>query len=283
MVPLATSCGSPVSPSHSAAPELAVFDKGGLVLRYPAAWHRFDYEMVTSMTDLFGYLATVPVDNPCHAIPNGTECGPTPYDLQPGTLVVRLGTRFQFPNAAAEPMDLVIGGMPASLNVSGAGDGQQLNWEVAFGPGALYTINADLRGPGLAAMRSEVEAMVAGLEFNPPIARLPNDPERLAEGAQAALRVALTTVRETTPEASCFPDFPGATRQATVLISGTPDMRDPVAVRCSTRVEASPLQLWKVVLTIELEEPTADLGQSVITVWMTPDNKVTQTEESRGP
>jgi hypothetical protein len=54
-------------------------------------------------------------------------------------------------------------------------------------------------------------------------------------------------------------------------------------VTCSSRVEASRLQMWKVVLTITLDEPTHDLGTVVFTQWVTADGQPGNSEQGIGP
>ncbi len=283
MAVLVSACGplaSSPAPSGS-----TVLNTGGLVLEYPSSWARFDYDMTGSYSTLVTYLATVPVGDPCTRTANSVSCGSAPYELAPGTLVVEIVAA----GIIEEEMDLAlmpltIAGMPASFRLEPSGaDGRRMVWEIARTSMSLFRITADLRGPGLDALQEQVAAMVEGLAFNPPVVPLPDDPDQLRPAAAAALVVALNSLRINSPEVACFSTVPGEARNAVVVISGRPGPRDAVPVTCSSRVEASRLQMWKVVLTIKLDEPTSELGTVVFTQWVTADGQAGNMEERSGP
>jgi len=283
VVMLVSGCGQsiPTSPSPTGS---VVFNAGGLVMEYPAGWTRFQYDMQPSFSTPIGYLATVPVGDPCTRTGNSITCGSTPYALAPGTLVVEILAVGGVDEMDLALMPLTIGGMPASFRVEPSGvDGRHLVWEVARSSMSSFRISADLRGPGLDAMQEQVAAMVGGLELNPPVVPLPDDPDQLAAGAEGALVVALNALRINSPEVACFTTVPGAARRAVVVISGRPGAQEAVPVTCTSRVEASRLQMWKVVLTIQLDEPTSDLGTVVFTQWVTADGQAGNMEERVGP
>jgi hypothetical protein len=280
---LASACGpSALSPAPSGS---TVLNRGGLVVEYPASWARFDYDVTGTPSTLVTYLATVPVGDPCTGGADGVSCGTAPYELAPGTLVVEiLAAGIIEHEIDLVLMRLTIGGMPASFRVEPSGaDGRRLVWEIARSSRSMFRITADLRGPGLDVMQEQVTAMVEGLEFNPPVIALSDDPDQLAEEAAAALVVALNALRIYSPEVACFSPVPGEARSAVVVISGRPGPRNPVPVTCSSRIEASRLQMWKVVLTIKLDEPTPDLGTVVFTQWVTADGQPGDSVQSTGP
>jgi len=282
VVLLASACGPP---SSSPAPSgSAVLNSGGLVLEHPASWTRFHYDMTSSFSNLVAYLATVPVGDPCTRTANSISCGSAPYQLAPGTLVVEILAVGGMEQIDLVLMPLTIGGMPASFRVEPSGaDGRRLVWEIARSSMNLFRITADLRGPGLDVLQADVTSMVEGLEFNPPVMPLPDDPDQLGAEATAALVVALNALRINSPEVACFPPVPGAARSALVVISGRPGPQEAVPVTCTSRVEASRLQMWKVVLTMRLEEPTVDLGTVVFTQWVTADGQAGDMEQRTGP
>jgi len=282
-VMLVAGCGGPAASSTSATGS-TILNTGGLVLEYPSGWTRFQYENVSSFSTLIAYLATVPVGDPCTRTANSMQCGSTPYELSPGTLVVEITATGGLNEIDLALMPLTIGGMPASFRVEPSGiEGRRLIWEIARSSVSAFSISADMRGPGLDVMQEQVTAMVEGLELNPPVEPLPDDPDELQAGAEAALAVALNALRINSPEVNCVPPVPGAARSATVVISGRPGPQEAVAVTCSSRVEASRLQMWKVVLTIRLVEPTSDLGTVVFTQWVTTEGQAGNTEVRTGP
>jgi len=278
-----SACGSTASTSPSSSGS-AVFNAGGLVLEYPASWMRFQYDMTTPASTVISYLATVPVGDPCTRTENSVSCGNPPYALAPGTLVVEILAVGGLSALDLTLMPLTIGGMPASFRVEPSGrDGRRLVWEVARSSRSSFRITADLRGPGLDTIQAQVAAVVEGLEFNPPVVLLPTDPDELAAEAADALVVALNALRIYSPEVACFTPVPGAARSAVVVISGRPGPQAAVSVVCSSHVEASRLQMWEVVLTIQLDEPTEDLGSVVFTQWVTADGQAGDSEELVGP
>jgi len=279
---LASACGSP---SPSPAPSgSTVLNTGGLVLEYPSRWARFDYDITGSLSTLVTYLATVPVGDPCTRTANSVSCGKAPYELAPGTLVVEIIAAGAFGQIDLVLMPLTIGGMPASFRVEPSGaDGRRLVWEIARSSMSVFRITADLRRPGLDVMQADVTSMVEGLAFNPPVVPLPDDPDQLAAEAVDALVVALNALRINASEVACFSPVPGEARNAVVVITGQPGPREAVPVTCTSRVEASRLEMWKVVLTIKLDQPTSDLGTVVFTQWVTAGGLAAEMEQSTGP
>jgi hypothetical protein len=279
---LISACGPA---SSSPAPSgTTVLNTGGLVLEYPATWARYQYDVTSSFSALVVYLATVPVGDPCTRTANSVSCGSAPYALTPGTLVVEILAVGGIEALDLALMPLTIAEMPASFRVEPSGaDGRRLVWEIARSPSSSFGITADLPGPGLDVMQAQVTTMVEGMAFNPPVVALPDDPDQLAAGAEAALGVALNALRINSPEVSCFSPVPGAARRAMVVISGRPGPREAVPVTCTSRVEASQLQMWKVVLTIELDEPTSELGTVVFTQWVTAGGEAADMEQRTGP
>jgi hypothetical protein len=279
----ASGCG----PSGGASPGAdtsEVFNSGGITLEYPADWTPFQYDVDGSFSNLVGYLATVPVHDPCTRTASSMTCGDRPYELAPGTLVVEILGVGGLDEIDLELMPLTLGGMPASFRVEPNGrDGRRLVWEVGRSSMSLFRITADLRGPGLDTLQEQVTTVVEGLELNPPVKSLPTDPDQLAAGAAAALVAALSALRINSPEVACFSPVPGEARSAVVVISGQPGPRDPIPVTCTSRVEPTRLQMWRVSLTIQLDEPTSDLGTVVFIQWMTADGRAGNMEEHLNP
>jgi len=280
---LTSGCGSPVAESPG-ADSLVVFNSGGIILEYPASWTLFQYDVNNSLSNLVGYLATVPVGDPCTRTANSMTCGDRSYELAPSTLVVEILAVGGMNELDLTLMPLTIGGMPASFRVEPYGpDGRRLVWEVARSSMSSFRITGDLRGPGLDTLQSQVTTVVEGLELNPPVEPLPTDPDEVAAGAAAALVAATNALRVNSPEVACFSPVPGEARSAVVVISGRPGPHTAVPVVCTSHVEASRLQMWKVVLTIQLDEPTKDLGSVVFTQWVTADGQAANSEQSFRP
>jgi hypothetical protein len=276
-------CGAPGVGSPGADSSV-IFNSGGITLEYPAGWTRFQYDVNLSFSTLVGYLATVPVHDPCTRTASSMTCGNQSYELAPGTLVVEILAVGGLDELDLELMPLTIGGMPASFRVEPYGrDGRRLVWEVGRSSMSSFRITADLRGPGLDTLQAQVATVVEGLELNPPVKPLPSDPDQLAAAAAAALAVALNALRINSPEGACFSPVPGEARSAVVVISGRPGPRDPIPVTCTSRVEPTRLQMWRVALTIQLDEPTSDLGTVLFIQWVTADGQAGNMEEHQNP
>ena len=152
------------------------FSEGGLVFDYPAAWHEFHYQNVSTMSSVIAYLATVDVHDPCVRSANGMSCGPG-YELQPGTMVVTVETAafpgFNILDVPAGAQPLVAGGLPGYVQDSDpfaqTGATAARTWSLAM-PGSIdnyYRITAQAREPGVDAAFAQVDSLVAGLAVRP--------------------------------------------------------------------------------------------------------------------
>ena len=279
VVALAACAGSSSTASVAGTPTpagLAPFHENGLVFEYPAEWRVFHYSEVSSFSNLIAYLATVDVPDPCTTSANETTCS-NRYRLDPNTLVVTVRSNGNptFDMLQGRPpgaQAMMIGGLPAwvepeSAPVLGVGADVGIVWTLSM-PGSVdnfYTITADIRGPDIDRLRGEVDALVASIRYDPPVVPLSTD------GGAAALAAskALATLAKDDPVWACFPPV-GGTRQLliTALVMG-PDLASPQLATCSTTIEATPLQLWRMTLTLRLPRPDPEGGSGqTIVVWV---------------
>ena len=276
---LLAACGGPGRSSAPAANGLAHFQQDGLVFDYPAAWRPFRYQVVSSFSNLIVYLATVDVPDPCTRTANSIACGQS-FRLAPNSIVVTIsGVGFPGFNVLdgrpAGANALVVDGLPAFVEQlppedRAAGADSSKRWTIAR-PGSVdnvFTIQADIRGPDVAGRLQQVEALVASLRHDPPVV-----PLDVSEGAaeQAATK-ALAVMAKTDPSYACFPSKPGIRQmQVTALVSG-PVLDQPQVATCSTRIEATRLQLWRLTLIERLPEadPNGDSALQIV-LWVSPD------------
>jgi len=275
---------TPATTARGAA--LARFDEAGLAFEYPAEWRLYRYQMPTSFSTLIAYLATVPVHDPCTRTVTSESttisCNASSYALEPDTLVVRLES-WGFPGFNILDADpgggarTTVGGLPAIRTVEDraySGPIRTITWTLAR-PGSVdnfYRITAELRGPDLDRLETQVDATVASLRYDPPVVPLPT-----GTGGDAAMReAAARTLASLAAEYAgygVFPTEPGTSRQCRV----TQEPQGPALLRgldatCSMDVEATPLQLWKMTLTIAWPATDAHpAGAQVRTTWMAPD------------
>lgn len=179
---LALSTGG-LSPQQSPPPSagaLAHFDEGGLAFDYPATWREFHYEVDSSFSHVIAYLATVDVPLPCQTIlrSDSTEidCADR-YTLTPDTLVVAITTNgrpgFSIANHPDGVLPLTVGGLPAYLAVTKPSEGiLSLVWTLSRPDGPsdnYYQIAATVRGPNSDTLRAQLEALIASLQYDPPV------------------------------------------------------------------------------------------------------------------
>jgi hypothetical protein len=287
------SVGTGGSPARSGGPgtagpatpvQLAHFNEEGLVFDYPADWQVYRYEMVTSFSDLIAYLATVPVRNPCTRTTTSesttVSCNVVgSYAMEPDSLVVRI-ERWGNP-VISTVLDLDIPGgqltTVAGLPAIRIDSGTRIEWKLSM-PGITnnwYEIHADLQGPDLDRLRAQVEAMVASLRYNPPVVPLPT-----GEAGEAAMRrayvEALAGLTEDSLAFSVFPTEPGTSVPCRVTQEPSgPPLRRALDATCSGAIEATPLQLWKMTLTISWPATQRHrAGVSVRTLWVGPDGSI---------
>ncbi len=268
---------------------LATFHENGLVFEYPAAWRVFHYSEVSSFSNLVAYLATVDVPDPCTRSANETSCS-NRWRLDPDSLVVSVRSNghptfdiMQGRPPGAQPM--TVGGLPAYLEPESAADlglGADVGfiWTISM-PGSVdnfYTISADIRGPDVARLRGEVDALVASLRYDPAVVPL----STVGGAAALAASKALATMARDSPVWNCFPPGEG-TRQLviTALVMG-PDLARPQLATCTTTIEATPLQLWRMTLTLRLPhpDPQGGSGQTII-LWVDADGTPGETMASQ--
>jgi hypothetical protein len=158
----------------------------GLVLRYPASWRRYDWQVVTSFTDGMAYLSTGREHNPCRTTRHGdaTEirCRAPIRRLAPGGVLVTW-TSIAFPEPQRRQP---LAGLPGRLvtlpsgwlekvarNVPGMCSGIGTTTAVTAdfarptSEGVRYEMDACLRAPDVTANLQQVVAMLRDVQFSP--------------------------------------------------------------------------------------------------------------------
>jgi hypothetical protein len=274
-------CGGPAPSSVGVdgSPDVATFHDEGIVLDYPASWRPFRYQVVSSFSNLIVYLATVDVPDPCTRTADSVSCGQS-YRLGPNSIVVAItGAGFPGFNILDGPLPgataLVVGGLPAYVERlapadSATGADVSARWTIAR-PGSVdnfFTVQADIKGPDVADQLRQAEALVASLHYDPAVVPL----EAGDAAAERAATKALAVLASTDPTWACFSGKPGIRQmRVTALVSG-PVLAQPQTATCSTRIEPTRLQLWRLTLTERLPQPDpqAGLGQQIV-LWVGPD------------
>ena len=282
VVPDTTSGEVSQDPGGVSASGMRTFNESGLIFEYPASWREFRGQSVSSFSTLIAYLGTVPVDASCSSKPvNGgveTQCLED-YQLVPNSLAVAIRAN-GFPNFSvlkvpAGAASIVIGGLPGYQEVGPTFPGDTSGAETVVTttiahPGLIdnyYTITASLRGPDVAPMRADLDALIASLRFDPPAVPLPAGDDAAAVAGTRAL----TILRRDTPQWGCFVAI-GVSRMVVDAIPMGPGLSHPQLATCTSTMEATPLELWKMTMTMRFSESVPGIGSGQkYEVWVDAD------------
>jgi hypothetical protein len=285
-------CAAPPTVSPTAT-GVATFDESGLAFEYPAGWQEFHYTVQSSFTNVIAYLATVDVPEPCATTvasdSTSVDCEDR-FTLTADSVVVQVtGASFPAFDITQVPDDatvLTIGGLPGYVETTGPdaavpGVDRTVTWSIAR-PGSIdnyYMIEAQMRGPDLTRLQAQLDTLVASLRYDPPATPLPSG----SDAATAAVAQALASQLQNDPSWACFPA--SGTRQ--MLVSSMPDGTDlaaPQVATCTTQITATPLQLWRLDLSLRLPQadPQAGHGET-LTLWLGADGSVGPPETSPIP
>jgi hypothetical protein len=286
---ITAACGSPASDGSGGAAEVGTvpWQHEGIAFEHPAnwTWLPFKNEVHAKGATVLGYLATTPID--LHAICPGSKkhpkCDVDSYELQPGTLAVTITTGHGLSadvwqdEPAADATALTAGGMPALLREGSDADKDVLlSWSIAR-PGATggwYQLDAELRGPGDAAMRQQLDALVASIAFEPAVEPLPTDNRSLSDMAFEAMQ-RLKADKHDGALFGCFLDRPGVRPGVVERLPGARPLSGKLPVGCSFRAEATRWNAWR----LSLKYSWAALGDRsagswLVTQWVTVDGKL---------
>jgi hypothetical protein len=291
-----TGCAAPPPPSPSPIGPppsgWVAFDEGGLAFEHPAAWRVVRHEESSNFSHLVAELATVDVPAPCvtSQVSGGTmvSCADR-FHLDPDTLVVKVEANGRsgfdiLDHRPAEATPLTVGGLPAYVETfpppPALGADLAMRWTISM-PGMVdnyFTITALVRGPKLDRLKADVEAMVARLRYDPPVVPLPTG----SAAAEAAAATALGALVQDSPAWACFPPRPGSREMLATSLPMGPTLARPQLATCTMQIEATPLELWRLTLTMRLPEPDPQAGRGeTFVAWVHPDG--TRGEMSGSP
>lgn len=284
-VPLPSATTRPTA----AAPSLAHASRWGLSFDYPATWALTDANVNEHYIIVLGFVGSGSAGEPCTEItpppgqsfPHGVTCGAL-WNLAPGTVVVRfesdqlLGSDSPMvnPGPGLEPVE--VGGLPAFFTRTGEtvpNSNETLSWilSVPNDPGGSYHLTAGIRGPDVAALEAQVVAMVGSLEYDPPVVPLPSGTAGIAAAA-AAVGKAIVQLQAGGDAFACFPNTPGAVNAATITTVFGTSLKKPLPVRCSTTVQPTSFQMWRLTLTYSWDTASdRAAGSTSINMLLTPD------------
>lgn len=279
-----------------ARPALAHFDDGGIAFDYEADWTLTRIGVNVRYGEIIAFVGTRPAGPACTFSVDGANCSLRAHPIEPGGVLVEISTRDgPGPLRVTDlPADggtrTLVGGMPAiesaGLQAVAPGVDRALHWVVAMPrtDHGMYEIDAEIRAPELDRRETQVRALVASFRFDPPVVPLPVGAAGDTAAATAA-RTALAALRAHSHQYDCFPTVPGMSRHATIVEPPMgPVLAQPAGATCTTTVAPSDLQLWKITLRVEWDEPGTSIGNPWTTVvWVAPDGTVLGSEGYLGP
>ena len=242
-------------------------------------WSALDAPVRAGDGDVLGYLVTPGVDAASLCSADDTEACPLAADdIGAGSLAVALtsGSSLSADVWQDEPpgdaQAVSAAGMPALYRESTDGQDQLLSWTIARPEtaGGWYRLDARLRGPGQAELRSKLESLVGSLTFEP----VPVAP---ADDRVTLTRIAATALAELRHEPKgrrqfeCFDEQAGTRPGVVDELPGMKRLGEPLAVSCSLRAEATQWNQYRVRLRYawpSLAGRTA--GEYVVTQWVAP-------------
>lgn len=275
--------GAAATPPASAS-GLERLDQGQWAVDYPASWMFYPMAgFVTSFYDVSGYLASTPVDTSriCQTTKDSQTCDARGYDLPPGNVVITVGhggvpmsdpiAFYEHPSVGTPTR---VAGMAAIFSEDTIGpDRRLLTWEIAS-PSAFgnwVQLDAEIRGPGQAELRRQVEDLVASMRFEPQPVPISDDPLV----ARSIAHDALAQLKEDAAYA-CFPDEAGTSRNTMIReMPNGPPLNGEVPVTCSAEIHPTTIGFWQLELAISWEAlGSRSSGTRHITQWLTPDGEL---------
>jgi hypothetical protein len=286
---ITAACGSPASDGSGGAAAVGTvpWQQDDLAFEHPSNWTWLPFKKAVRDKDatVLGYLATTPIDLDaiCSGSKKHPKCDVDGYDLQPGTLVVTITTGHDLSadvwqdEPGADATALIAGGMPALLREGSDADNDiLLSWSIARpdASGGWYQVDAEMRGPGEAAMRQQLDALLTSVAFEPAVEPLPTDKRALSDMAFEAMKQLKADKRDGAAF-GCFLDRPGVRPGVVERLPGARPLSGKLPVGCSFRAEATRWNAWR----LSLKYSWAALGDRsagswLVTQWVTADGKL---------
>jgi hypothetical protein len=254
------------SPAPSLADGFATYSTGGLTFTYPSTWRVVGSTTVSTMGSTLAFVGTVDLSScaPVGLTALGVDANcavQTP--LESGGVLITIGTGAapggsilyrEPPGGFKEFID----GMPAIRETSGPIPQTRTDavvaWTIAK-PGVednWYDVSIALSEPNLAAHEAAAEALVRSIRFDRPAPSLATDEATLDRLVRSAVDAVDRNARESYHSTmyGCFPRTAGASAEAVVDSGPGGRLPGPVPVTCIVAIEATPLGLYHMVLTV---------------------------------
>jgi hypothetical protein len=253
-----------IAPSPAAAGPHATFNGEGIAFEYPSGWHLHHVNEMSTMGSTIAIVGTADL-SACGGDIVGINCAyATP--LGPGDILVFVGT-------AASPtgsiLDMAppggftefIDGMPAVMHSTGpipqTSSDDNRSWAIGR-PGSVnnwYVVEGTIRGPGLPALRDQIDGLARSIRFDHPAASLPTDSAAIDRLVASAVNALDRDARESYHSTyyACFPRRVGSSEPTVITDGPGGPLVGPIRVTCSISMEAEAVGLFAMTLAASWE------------------------------
>jgi hypothetical protein len=281
----------PSSPASTAG--LAHYEVSDIGFDYPASWAVRPSDADFHYSKALAFVGTAPSSAACAFAPDSGPCF-IDYALGAGQVSIMIESSDGPPHAdplaraknpPAGTSIVSIDGVPGFLTDPMQGEAAGATYESWLEvPDLTYTIasttlHAAIRGPGEEPLIAQVRALFESIHYEPAIR--PTD-QATGDAAEFATAKAMAALKSNDPAYDCFPTMPGTSRKDVIrqLPMHSPLMKD-LPVTCSTTTEGTPLELWRMTLTIAWTVAgDRSAGSSITTVWVSLEGQAGETSSS---
>jgi hypothetical protein len=254
--------GPTPAPSVRAGGPTATFTGGGITFTYPSTWRLHRTNDVSTMGSTIAIVGTADLSG-CGGDIVGINCAYA-ANLEPGQVLVFVGTGASPGGSVQEPpggfVDFV-DGMPAVVTTLGPipqnHQDEGRAWQIGM-PRVVdnwYVVDGSYRGPGIDALRDEVDALTRSIRFDVPAPSLPTD----AASIDALVAIALDALDRGARESNystyyaCFPRQVGSSEPTVIEDGPGGPLVGPIRVTCAVSMKAEAVGLFAMTLAASWE------------------------------
>ena len=256
------------------------FDDGEIQFDYPLGW---DLYPIQASSTGFGQTSAILGNRPfradCRGVQDDINCF-YQRPLEPGTISVEIGSRslmtstiFDLPPPDPQQHAVarrgVVSGVPAVMvdyGDMGPDDFYHVDlraeWMVARpdSPSQVRAVAASIRGPGVAQMRSQLDALIGSLRFDKAPVLLPSDPAALVAAGRTVAAAAIQTLGANAKKAraadsddrsvyDCFAAAIDHPVTVPITLGSWAALGGTVEMACNVAIEPAGSIFWRVTLT----------------------------------
>jgi hypothetical protein len=249
--------GSTSAPSVEAGEPTATFQGGGITFAYPSTWRLHPTNDVSTMGSTIAIVGTADLSG-CGGDIVGINCAYA-APLGPGQVLVVVGTGASPGGSIEEPPGgfvEFVDGMPAVVTTLGpipqTRQDEGRAWQIGM-PGVVnnwYMVTGSYRGPGVDALRDQVDALVRSIRFDHPAPSLPTDPAAIDALVATAVDALDRNARESYHSTyyACFPRHVGKSEPTLIEDGPGGPLVGPIRVTCAVSMEAKAVGVFAMTL-----------------------------------